>query len=98
MRAAHKVPFVTLVPGNADLVRDIQLDKYVGTIMIGRHFFVRHAAVLIKHAQSTANPRRAAMLIKEAAELKAVVEELSAGPDPRTKAPCVEARLRKLNS
>jgi hypothetical protein len=66
--------------------------------MIGRHFFVHHAGVLIKHAQSTANPRRAAMLIKKAAELKAVVDELSAGPDPRTKVPHVETRSRKLNS
>jgi hypothetical protein len=66
--------------------------------MIGRHFFVRHAMVLIKHAHSTANPRRAAMLIKKAADLKAVVDELSAGPDPRSNAPRAEARLRKLNS
>ena len=66
--------------------------------MIGRHFFVRHAVMLIKHAHSTANPRRAAMLIEKAAELKAVVDELSAGPDPKAEAPAVEARLRKLNS
>ena len=65
--------------------------------MIGRHFFVRHAVMLIKHAQSTANPRRAAILIEKAADLKAVVDELSAGPDPSTKPPG-EARLRNLNS
>jgi hypothetical protein len=51
--------------------------------------------------RATANnrePRRAAMLIEKAAELKAVVDELSAGPDLRAEAPAVEARLRKLNS
>jgi hypothetical protein len=59
---------------------------------------VRHAVMLIRHAQSTANPRRAAMLIEKAADLKAVVDELSAGPDQSTKPPGVEARLRELNS
>jgi hypothetical protein len=38
------------------------------------------------------------MLIEKAADLKAVVDELSAGPDQSTKPPGVEARLRELNS
>ena len=42
--------------------------------------------MLIQHAQLTSNPRHAAMLIEKAADLKMLVDELSAGPDPSSNA------------
>ncbi|MDP1584765.1 MAG: hypothetical protein Q8M18_15205 [Bradyrhizobium sp.] len=38
--------------------------------MIGRLYFVRQAATLLKFAQSTANPELSAVLIEKAVELK----------------------------
>ena len=68
--------------------------------MIGRQYFTRQAATLLKYAQSTTNPRLAATLTEKAADLKLVVDELSAGPDPSPKAPDVRPAVyrRSLNS
>ena len=66
--------------------------------MIGRYYFVSQTRMLIQHAQLTTNPRHAAMLIEKAADLKMLVDELSARPDPSSNGPLVEARLRNLNS
>jgi hypothetical protein len=70
------------------------------TLVIGRQYFTRQAAALLKFAQSTADPRLEAVLIEKAADLKSVVDELSAGPDPSPKAPDVRPAeyRRTLNS
>jgi len=58
--------------------------------VIGRQYFTRQAATLLKYAQSTTDPRLAVTLNEKAAELKSVVDELSAGPDPSPEAPGVQ--------
>jgi hypothetical protein len=42
----------------------------VGTVAIGKHYFVRHATMLLKFANSTTNPQLAAVLIEKAADRK----------------------------
>lgn len=46
--------------------------------MIGRLYFVRQAATLLKFAKSTANPELSAVLIEKAADLKARMDETTA--------------------
>ena len=43
--------------------------------MIGRLYFVRQAATLLKFAKSTANPELSAVLIEKAADLKSRMDE-----------------------
>ena len=57
--------------------------------MIGRLYFVRQAATLLKFAQSTANPELSAVLIEKAAELKSRVDGANA-VDRSLRAPDVE--------
>ena len=56
--------------------------------MIGRLYFVRQAATLLKFAQSTANPELSAVLIEKAVELKSRVDGSNA--DRSLRAPDVE--------
>ena len=58
--------------------------------MIGRAYFVRQAATLLKFAQSTSNPQLAAILIGKAADLKSQVDESSTTPDSSPRAPDVQ--------
>lgn len=46
--------------------------------MLGRSYFTRQAASLLKFARSTSNPELAALLIQKAADLKSQIE-----PQPR---------------
>jgi hypothetical protein len=58
--------------------------------VIGRHYFVRQATMLLKFANSTTNSQLAAVLIEKAADLKSQVDETSTTPDPGPLAPDVE--------
>jgi hypothetical protein len=49
-------------------------------IVIGRDYFVRQAETLLKLAEQTKDPEVAASLIDQAADLKAIVDELGAEP------------------
>ena len=60
--------------------------------MIGRRYFTRQAATLLKFAQSTANPQLAAVLIVKAADLKSQLDE-STRPDPSPLAPDIEPEI-----
>ena len=68
------------------------------TLVIGRQYFMRQAAALLKFAQSTTDPRLEAVLIEKAADLKSVVDELSAGPDQSPQTPNAQPDRRNLNS
>ena len=50
-------------------------------IVIGRDYFVRQAETLLKLAEQTKDAQVAASLIDQAADLKAIVDELGAEPD-----------------
>ena len=58
--------------------------------MIGRYYFTRQAATLLKFAQSTANPQLAAVLIEKAAHPKSQVDESSTTANLSPLAPDVE--------
>jgi hypothetical protein len=62
--------------------------------MIGRQYFTRQAATLLKFAQSTTNPQLAAALTVKAADLKSQLE--SARPDLSPLAPDVEPESSPL--
>ena len=57
--------------------------------MIGKFYFIRQAATLLKFAKSTNDPKLAAVLIEKAADLKAKVDETHI-PDRSPLAPDVE--------
>jgi hypothetical protein len=59
--------------------------------VIGKQYFVRQAATLLKFAKLTKNPDLAAVLVEKAADLKSQVDELPA-PDPSPQAPDVESQ------
>jgi hypothetical protein len=61
-----------------------------GNIVIGRQYFVRQAATLLKFANSTTNEKLAAVLIEKAAKLKSQVDETKPPPDQSPRAPDVE--------
>ena len=52
------------------------------TIVIGRDYFERHAETLLNLAKSASDAQVAASLTQRAADVKALVEELGAAPDP----------------
>jgi len=64
--------------------------QYGGASVIGRQYFVRQAATLLKFAKATTNPQLAAVLIEKAADLKSQVDESSTTLDPSHVAPDVE--------
>jgi hypothetical protein len=59
------------------------------SLVIGKEYFVRQAAILFKFAKSTNDPNIAAGLLDKAADLKARVDE-STLPGPASLAPDVE--------
>jgi hypothetical protein len=59
-------------------------------IVIGRNYFERQAATLLKLAKSTNDPQLAAVLIDKAADLKSQVDEAPNTPDQSPRAPGVE--------
>jgi hypothetical protein len=66
------------------------VERIAGKIVIGRDYFVRQAATLLKFAKATTNPQLAAVLIEKAADLKSQVDERSTTPDPSPQAPDVQ--------
>ena len=60
-----------------------------GSIVVGRNYFVRQAATLLKLAQSTTNRQMAAALVEKAADLKTRVDQRYPG-DPSPRPPDVE--------
>jgi hypothetical protein len=58
--------------------------------MLGRTYFIRQAATLLKFAQSTSDPNVAAGLVEKAADLKSRVDETSPPPDQGSQAPDIE--------
>jgi len=58
--------------------------------MVGRHYFVRQAAILLRFARSTSDPQLAAALVEKAADLKSQVDETIPPPDPSPRAPDVQ--------
>jgi len=58
--------------------------------VVGRSYFTRQAATLLKFAKSTKNPELAAVLIEKAADLKSHVDETMPLTDPSPLAPDVE--------
>jgi hypothetical protein len=59
--------------------------------MIGRQYFMRQAATLLKFAQSTTSPQLAAVLAVKAADLKSQLDE-SMRPDLSLLVPDVELK------
>ena len=53
--------------------------------MLGRLYFTRQAAFLLKFANATSNPELAAMLVQKAADLKTQTE--APGPSSEDKSP-----------
>jgi hypothetical protein len=45
-----------------------------GNIVLGRLYFTRQAAALLKYAKATSNPELAAVLVQKAADLKSRTE------------------------
>lgn len=60
--------------------------------MLGRQYFKRQAATLLKFAQSTSDPQLAAVLVEKAADLKSQVDDAALPPDPTPQPPDVERR------
>jgi hypothetical protein len=58
--------------------------------VIGRDYFVRQAATVLKFAQATTNPQLATVLIEKAADLNSQIDESSTTPDPSPQAPDVQ--------
>jgi hypothetical protein len=52
------------------------------TVVIGRDYFTAEAETLLELAKSAADPQVAASLTERAADLRALVDELGAAPDP----------------
>jgi hypothetical protein len=57
--------------------------------VVGRNYFTRQAATLLKFAQSTSDPQLAAALVEKAADLKKQIDETNP-PDPSPRPPDVE--------
>jgi hypothetical protein len=51
-------------------------------MVIGRLYFVRQAATLLKFAKSTANPELSAVLIEKAADLKSRMDDEATARHP----------------
>jgi hypothetical protein len=62
------------------------MERSHGHVM-GRDYFVRQAATLLKFAKATTNPQLAAVLIEKAADVKSRVDESSTPPDSSPQVP-----------
>jgi hypothetical protein len=58
--------------------------------VIGRLYFARQAATLLRFARSTNDPQLAAVLIEKAADLKSQVDDVIPAPDKGPRAPDVQ--------
>ena len=61
-----------------------------GKAVVSRRYLTRQASALIKFAQTTINPKLAAVLVHRAADLKAQLDETMPLVDPSPQAPDVE--------
>jgi hypothetical protein len=61
-----------------------------GKAVVSRRYLTRQASALIKFAQSTINPKLAAVLLNRAADLKAQLDETMPPVDPSPHAPDIE--------
>jgi hypothetical protein len=61
------------------------------TDVIGRDYFTTEAETLLELAKSATDPQVAASLIERAADLRALVNELGAEPDPSSRTPNIDA-------
>ncbi|MCP4621384.1 MAG: hypothetical protein GY844_33700 [Bradyrhizobium sp.] len=52
--------------------------------MLGRLYFTRQAASLLKFARSTSNPELAAVLVQKAADLKAQTESVKSPTEDKS--------------
>jgi hypothetical protein len=69
--------------------RDACNESQWGHHVLGRLYFSRQAATLLRFARSTSNPELAATLIERAADLKAQIDAVEK-PNPSPHAPDVE--------
>jgi hypothetical protein len=78
--------------GNEDAVTalSVQTKLSVGNIVLGKLYFTRQAASLLKFAKATSNPELAAVLVQKAADLKAEIEHPRTAEDKSPVAPDVE--------
>jgi hypothetical protein len=63
-------------------------------IMVGRSYFKRQAATLLRFAKSTSDPQTVAALVKKADELRSQVDETAPSSDLSARAPDVEPENR----
>jgi hypothetical protein len=61
-----------------------------GKAVVSRRYLTRQASALIKFAQSTVNPKLAAVLVNRAADFKAQLDETMPSVDPSPNAPDIE--------
>jgi hypothetical protein len=61
-----------------------------GETVVNRRYLTRQTSALIKFAQTTINPKLAAVLVHRAADLKAQLDETMPPVDPSPQAPDVE--------
>jgi hypothetical protein len=66
------------------------MGRYGNSTVVGRNYFTRQAATLLKFAQSSSDPQVVAALVEKAAELKSQVDQAPPPPDPSPHAPDVE--------
>ena len=78
------------IPGSRVMLFCAGGSRARGNIVIGRDYFVRQAATVLKFAQATTNPQLATVLIEKAADLKSQVDESSTTPDPSPQTPDVQ--------
>ena len=68
----------------------VALGYHGESTVIGKQYFVRQAATLLRFAKSTQNPKMAAALVEKAADFKSQVEDTIPSPDLTPLAPDIE--------
>jgi hypothetical protein len=68
----------------------VALGYHGESTVIGKQYFVRQAATLLRFAKSTQNPKIAAALVGKAADFKSQVEDTIPSPDLTPLAPDIE--------
>jgi len=65
----------------------VALGYHGEALVIGKQYFVRQAATLLRFAKSTQNPNVAAALVEKAADFKSQIEDTIPPPDLTPPAP-----------
>jgi len=68
----------------------VALGQHGENSVIGKQYFVRQAATLLRFAKSTRDPNMAAALLEKAADFKSQVEQPMPSPDLIPHAPDIE--------